>query len=105
MATAGEPLWIRSLETGREILNYDEYLKEFPVENYYGRLRRRPVEASRDSGIVFLDLPRIVQSFSDVVCDICIKLNYILSLIIYLRDCKQNFVMIDSNNAIYLIKI
>lgn len=26
MATMGEPLWVRSVETGREILNYDEYL-------------------------------------------------------------------------------
>ena len=33
MATAGEPLWLRSFETGREILNYDEYVKEFSVEN------------------------------------------------------------------------
>lgn len=67
MAAAGEPLWIRSLETGREILNYDEYMNEFPAEtsSNYGRLRR-PVEASRDSGIVFVDLPRLVQSFTDV---------------------------------------
>ena len=29
MGTMGEPLWVRSLETDREILNYDEYVKEF----------------------------------------------------------------------------
>ena len=27
MATMGEPLWVRSVETGRQILNYDEYFK------------------------------------------------------------------------------
>ncbi|KAK1362906.1 Homeobox-leucine zipper protein GLABRA 2 [Heracleum sosnowskyi] len=66
MATGGEPLWIRSFETGREILNYDEYLKEFSVENF---TKNRPtgssVEASRDSGVVFMDLPTLVQHFMD----------------------------------------
>ncbi|KAL5160395.1 Homeobox-leucine zipper protein GLABRA 2 [Glycine soja] len=33
MANMGEPLWVRSVETGRDILNYDEYVKEFEVEN------------------------------------------------------------------------
>lgn len=68
MATGGEPLWIRSFETGREILNYDEYMKEFSVQNL---MKRRPkgssVEASRDSGVVFMDLPTLVQRFMDVV--------------------------------------
>lgn len=68
MATGGEPLWIRSFETGREILNYDEYLKEFSVENF---TKNRPtgasVEASRDSGVVFMDLPTLVQHFMDAV--------------------------------------
>lgn len=68
MATSGEPLWIKSVETGREILNYDEYMKEFGVENpsNSGRLMRS-IEASRETGVVFVDLPRLVQSFSDVV--------------------------------------
>ncbi|KAJ7951758.1 Homeobox-leucine zipper protein like [Quillaja saponaria] len=65
MATAGEPLWIRSVETSREILNYDEYLKEFPVENLSSGRPKRSIEASRDSGVVFIDLPRLVQSFLD----------------------------------------
>lgn len=67
MATAGEPLWIRSVETGREILNYDEYMKEFSVDNssLSGRAKRS-IEASRETGLVFVGLPKLVQSFLDV---------------------------------------
>ncbi|KAF5726875.1 homeobox-leucine zipper protein GLABRA 2 [Tripterygium wilfordii] len=66
MATAGEPLWIRSLETGREILNYDEYVKEFKVEYSSNERPKRSIEASRETGFVFVDLPKLVQSFMDV---------------------------------------
>ena len=67
MATAGEPLWIQSVETDREILNYDEYVKEFSVENSSNARPKRSIEASRETGVVFVDLPRLVQSFMDVV--------------------------------------
>ncbi|CAJ1955246.1 unnamed protein product [Sphenostylis stenocarpa] len=66
MTTMGEPLWLRSFETGREILNYDEYVKEFAVENSSSGKPKRSIEASRDTGVVFVDLPRLVQSFLDV---------------------------------------
>ncbi|KAF8400808.1 hypothetical protein HHK36_014110 [Tetracentron sinense] len=66
MATASEPLWVRSLETGREILNYDEYMREFSIENSNNGLVRRSIEASRETGVVFVDLPRLVQGFMDV---------------------------------------
>ncbi|KAI7752028.1 hypothetical protein M8C21_009209 [Ambrosia artemisiifolia] len=66
MASAGEPLWIKSLETGREILNYDEYLSKFPSLDSSNVQRLRFIEASRDSGFVFVDLPRLVRSFMDV---------------------------------------
>ncbi|KAG9456147.1 hypothetical protein H6P81_000655 [Aristolochia fimbriata] len=69
MATSGEPLWFRSVETGREILNYDEYVREFSHENMISAsdgLPRRAIEASRDSAVVFVDLPRLVQIFMDV---------------------------------------
>lgn len=69
MATAGEPLWVRSVETGREILNYDEYVKEFSVEglNSSNGKPKRSIEASRESGVVFIDLPWLVERFMDVV--------------------------------------
>ncbi|KAI3521597.1 hypothetical protein L1887_11068 [Cichorium endivia] len=66
MASVAEPLWVRSFETGREILNYDEYLKEFQVETSKIVQAKRHIEASRDSGVVFSDLPRLVRSFMDV---------------------------------------
>ncbi|XP_061948112.1 homeobox-leucine zipper protein GLABRA 2-like isoform X2 [Populus nigra] len=67
MATAGEPLWIRSVETGREILNYDEYTKVFGSEDSSINGRpKRSIEASRETGVVFIDVPRLVQSFMDV---------------------------------------
>uniref|UniRef100_A0A164URM1 START domain-containing protein n=1 Tax=Daucus carota subsp. sativus TaxID=79200 RepID=A0A164URM1_DAUCS len=66
MATKGEPLWIKSFETGREILNYDEYLKILPVKNFTKKWPNgSSVEASRDSGVVFMDLPTLVQYFMD----------------------------------------
>ncbi|KAL1340563.1 hypothetical protein HN51_026921 [Arachis hypogaea] len=69
MATIGEPLWVRSVETGREILNYDEYEKVFEVHNnsrIIGRRSNTSIEASRENGIVFMDLSSLVQSFLDV---------------------------------------
>ncbi|KAJ4951818.1 hypothetical protein NE237_028650 [Protea cynaroides] len=66
MATAAEPLWIRSVESRREILNYDEYLRVFPVENPSNGRVKRSIEASRETGVVFVDLPRLVQAFMDV---------------------------------------
>lgn len=67
MASAGEPLWVKSFETGREILNYDEYLSKFSTMDSNNVQQLRFIEASRDSGVVFVDLPRLVQSFMDVV--------------------------------------
>ncbi|XP_027344758.1 homeobox-leucine zipper protein GLABRA 2-like [Abrus precatorius] len=66
MANMGEPLWLRSVETGREILNYDEYVKQFAVENSCSERPKTFIEASREVGVVFVDLSRLVQSFLDV---------------------------------------
>lgn len=78
MATASEPLWIRSVETGREILNYDEYTKEFSVDNPSDGKPKRSIEASRETGVVFVDLPRLVQSFMDVVKTLLLILTVII---------------------------
>jgi homeobox-leucine zipper protein len=95
MATMDEPLWLRSLETGREILNYDEYMKEFVVENSDNGRPKRSIEASRDTGVVFADLPRIVQCFLDAV-------RHNLMLIYTLNYVLQDFNHI--NNIIISIK-
>ncbi|XP_075480747.1 LOW QUALITY PROTEIN: homeobox-leucine zipper protein GLABRA 2 [Primulina tabacum] len=66
MATYGEPLWVRSYESGREMLNYDEYRKQICAENSSSKMQaKKSVEASRDCGVVFVDLPWLVQSFMD----------------------------------------
>ncbi|XP_073122598.1 homeobox-leucine zipper protein GLABRA 2 isoform X2 [Henckelia pumila] len=66
MATYGEPLWVRSYESGREMLNYDEYRKQICAESSSSKMQaKKSVEASRDSGVVFVDLPWLVQSFMD----------------------------------------
>ncbi|KAL9156889.1 hypothetical protein ABFS82_09G109700 [Erythranthe guttata] len=66
MATHREPLWVPSYETGREILNYDEYTKQFGNENYYNKMQpNKSIEASKDSAIIFVDLLWLVRSFMD----------------------------------------
>lgn len=67
MASYGEPLWSRSYETGREILNYDEYRKEFCAEDYTTMQPRTCIEASREAALIFVDLPWLVQTFMDTV--------------------------------------
>ncbi|KAJ3692575.1 hypothetical protein LUZ60_011670 [Juncus effusus] len=66
MAYSEEPLWIKSVETGRDILNYDEYLRKFSRDARKDRLLWQSVEVSRGSGIVFLDLNHLVHAFMDV---------------------------------------
>ncbi|KAK4395238.1 Homeobox-leucine zipper protein GLABRA 2 [Sesamum angolense] len=65
MAAQSGPLWIRSYETGREILNYDQYVKEFCPEDSNRLQPKKSIEASRESGIIFVDLLWLVQSFMD----------------------------------------
>ncbi|XP_020098514.1 homeobox-leucine zipper protein GLABRA 2 isoform X2 [Ananas comosus] len=67
MASYREPLWIRSIETGREILNYDEYICQFSPDTSQNKQPKISIEASRESGIVFLDIARLVQAFMDVM--------------------------------------
>ncbi|KAE8818730.1 homeobox-leucine zipper protein ROC9 [Hordeum vulgare] len=67
MASSGEPLWVRSVETGRDILNYDEYVRLFRRDD--GPADRQAgwsVEASRETGVVYLDATKLVHAFMDV---------------------------------------
>uniref|UniRef100_A0A7N0TRW0 Uncharacterized protein n=1 Tax=Kalanchoe fedtschenkoi TaxID=63787 RepID=A0A7N0TRW0_KALFE len=67
MATVGAPLWVQSVEAGREILNYDVYMKLFCKEtDTFSSLRpTEAIEASRDTRLVFANLPQLAQSFMD----------------------------------------
>ncbi|KAF7023902.1 hypothetical protein CFC21_036331 [Triticum aestivum] len=67
MSSSGEPLWVRSVETGRDILNYDEYVRLFRRDDGPGDRRASwSVEASRETGVVYLDATNLVHAFMDV---------------------------------------
>ncbi|KAK7340185.1 hypothetical protein VNO77_20881 [Canavalia gladiata] len=64
MAQTGEPLWIRSLEGGREILNHDEYTRTVTPT-----ITLRPTgfvsEASRETGMVIINSLALVETLMD----------------------------------------
>ncbi|XVF79987.1 hypothetical protein PTKIN_Ptkin15bG0034400 [Pterospermum kingtungense] len=64
MAQTDEPLWIRSLEGGREILNTDEYLRTFTP-----CIGMKPsgfvTEASRETGVVIINGLALVETLMD----------------------------------------
>ncbi|CAL0318335.1 unnamed protein product [Lupinus luteus] len=64
LAQTGEPLWIRSLEGGREILNHEEYLRTFTP-----CIGLRPngfvSEASRETGMVIINSLALVETLMD----------------------------------------
>ncbi|XP_012482742.2 homeobox-leucine zipper protein ANTHOCYANINLESS 2 isoform X2 [Gossypium raimondii] len=64
MAQTDEPLWIRSLEVGREILNHDEYSRMFTP-----CIGIKPAgfltEASRQTGLVIINSLALVETLMD----------------------------------------
>ncbi|KAF0910490.1 hypothetical protein E2562_002944 [Oryza meyeriana var. granulata] len=68
MCSSCEPLWVRGVETGRDILNYDEYLRLFQRDHGGSgdQLAGWSVEASRECGVVYLDTMQLVHAFMDV---------------------------------------
>ncbi|KAJ1285499.1 hypothetical protein BS78_03G283800 [Paspalum vaginatum] len=68
MCSSGEPLWVRSVETGRDVLHYDEYARLFRHDDADsgGRRAARAVEASRETGVVYIDATQLVNAFIDV---------------------------------------
>ncbi|KAA8520591.1 hypothetical protein F0562_014847 [Nyssa sinensis] len=64
MAQTDEPLWLRSLEGGREILNHEEYLRTFtPCIGF--KPNGFVTEASRESGMVIINSLALVQTLMD----------------------------------------
>ncbi|GLT77589.1 hypothetical protein SLA2020_491580 [Shorea laevis] len=64
MVQTDEPLWIRSLEGGRDVLNYDEYLRTFtpcigPKPSGFVS------EASRETGMVIINSLALVETLMD----------------------------------------
>lgn len=66
MVQTDEPIWIPSLDGGKETLNYEEYLHSFPR-----CIRPKPVgfvtEASRDNGMVIINSMALVETLMDAV--------------------------------------
>ncbi|TYI19472.1 hypothetical protein ES332_A07G167000v1 [Gossypium tomentosum] len=64
MAQTDEPLWIRSLEGGREVLNHDEYSRMFTP-----CIGIKPAgfltEASRQTGVVIINSLALVETLMD----------------------------------------
>ncbi|KAK7292600.1 hypothetical protein RJT34_15451 [Clitoria ternatea] len=64
MAQASEPLWIRNVDGGREILNHEEYLRTFTP-----CIGLRPngfvSEASRENGVVIINSLALVETLMD----------------------------------------
>ena len=66
MAQTEEPLWVRSLEGGREILNLEEYMRAFTP-----CIGMKPngfvTEASRETGMVIINSLALVETLMDSV--------------------------------------
>ncbi|CAH2067056.1 unnamed protein product [Thlaspi arvense] len=60
-----EPLWTRTTAGSRDILNLGSYENVFPRSSNRGKNRNLRVEASRSSGIVFMNAMTLVDMFMD----------------------------------------
>nr|KYP77016.1 Homeobox-leucine zipper protein ANTHOCYANINLESS 2 [Cajanus cajan] len=64
MAQTGEPLWVRNVEGGREILNHEEYVRSFTP-----CIGLRPngfvSEATRENGMVIINSLALVETLMD----------------------------------------
>ncbi|KAB2052310.1 hypothetical protein ES319_A12G111700v1 [Gossypium barbadense] len=64
MAQTDEPLWIKNIEGGREMLNHDEYLRTFTP-----CIGLKPngfvTEASRETGVVIINSLALVETLMD----------------------------------------
>ncbi|KAH6770522.1 homeodomain GLABROUS 11 [Perilla frutescens var. hirtella] len=62
---SNEPLWIKSAADGRELLNLESYERLFPRPNTHLKNPSIRTEASRDSGVVFMNDLALVDMFVD----------------------------------------
>lgn len=65
MAQADETLWIPNLDAGKETLNYEEYMRQFP-----STITPKPIglatEATRETGMVITNSLNLVETLMDV---------------------------------------
>ncbi|XVE57206.1 hypothetical protein DITRI_Ditri04bG0072900 [Diplodiscus trichospermus] len=60
-----EPLWIKSTNDGRDVLNLESYGRIFPRTNTHFKSPNVRIEASRDSGVVIMNGLALVDMFMD----------------------------------------
>ncbi|GAB2290968.1 Homeobox-leucine zipper protein ANTHOCYANINLESS 2 [Dionaea muscipula] len=65
MAQTDEPLWLRSVDGGREILNQDEYMRSFSTLSIGLKPSGYVAEASRESGMVIINSLALVETLMD----------------------------------------
>jgi len=74
MAQTGEPLWVRNVEGGREIMNHEEYVRTFTP-----CIGLRPngfvSEASRENGMVIINSLALVETLMDAVSQLKFNLS------------------------------
>jgi homeobox-leucine zipper protein len=67
IAQVESPIWIKSLDGGKEVLNHEEYMRTFPP-----CIGMKPsnfvIEATRESGVVLANSLDLVETLMDVVC-------------------------------------
>ncbi|KAK8537004.1 hypothetical protein V6N12_043185 [Hibiscus sabdariffa] len=62
---SNEPLWIKSTNDGRDVLNLETYERIFPRPNTHFKSPNVRIEASRDSGVVIMNGLALVDMFMD----------------------------------------
>ncbi|GMI99485.1 homeodomain GLABROUS 11, HOMEODOMAIN GLABROUS 11, ENHANCED DROUGHT TOLERANCE 1 [Hibiscus trionum] len=62
---SNEPLWIKSANDGRDVLNLESYERIFPRPNTHFKSPNVRIEASRDSGLVIMNGLALVDMFMD----------------------------------------
>ena len=67
MCHANEPLWIRSCEIEREVLNFEEHARMFPWPLNLKHRSELRTEASRDTAVVIMNSVTLVDAFLDAV--------------------------------------
>ncbi|KAB2597626.1 homeobox-leucine zipper protein ANTHOCYANINLESS 2 [Pyrus ussuriensis x Pyrus communis] len=91
MAQTDEPLWLRSLEGGREVLNHEEYMRSFTP-----CIGLKPngfvSEASRESGMVIINSLTLVETLMDSMHAELQVLSPLVPVreVNFLRFCKQH---------------
>lgn len=67
MAQTNEPLWIRSVESGKEIFNHEEYTRIISTPCIGLKPNGFVSEASRESGVVIINSLALVETLMDSV--------------------------------------